>query len=432
MEWGKGEWLNKHAGICIALICSAAVISCGGGGSGGGSSASAPAAAAAAPAGKVVLGAVNGAIVFADHLTGPEANYKMDPDEVATSTTTASDGSFTLPVTPSYSYVAVSFGGTDTLTGKPAMQMLAPQGVTVISPLTTMVAMDPGMASTITSLGSNYTEDISQQVTPAALLLLQSIQAVVSTLTNSLNPGGNSLEYDQISALQRTAMAKIAAQIKGETVAQLTNAAQLTTALQTAVKNALDVIVADPQNANMTIGNTQNLANAVVTANLINTVATAVDPTSAFSTAAGSKVAETTLISAADATSINNASTTASNSTTVLVTVVPKAGNQPPTISGTPATQVLATATYDFKPTAADADGNSLTFSIVNKPSWATFNAATGELHGTPTSADIGTTSGIVISVSDGISTVSLSAFSVTCAGATGATGGTGGSGGTI
>ena len=42
----------------------------------------------------------------------------------------------------------------------------------------------------------------------------------------------------------------------------------------------------------------------------------------------------------------------------------------------------------------ADRDGpngNTLTYSITNRPSWATFNASTGRLSGTPTSANIGT-----------------------------------------
>ena len=57
---------------------------------------------------------------------------------------------------------------------------------------------------------------------------------------------------------------------------------------------------------------------------------------------------------------------------------------------------------YSFTPTASDPDGNTLTFSIANKPSWATFNTGTGRLQGTPSAGDVGTTTGIVISVSDG------------------------------
>ena len=57
---------------------------------------------------------------------------------------------------------------------------------------------------------------------------------------------------------------------------------------------------------------------------------------------------------------------------------------------------------YNFQPKASDPDGNTLTFSIQNKPSWLVFNTTTGKLSGTPSSADVGTYSNIVISVSDG------------------------------
>jgi len=90
-----------------------------------------------------------------------------------------------------------------------------------------------------------------------------------------------------------------------------------------------------------------------------------------------------------------------------------QAANQAPTISGTPATSVTAGVAYAFQPTAADADGNTLTFSIVNRPSWATFSSTTGRLSGTPTSANVGTTSGITISVSDGTVSTALPAFSI-------------------
>ncbi len=83
-----------------------------------------------------------------------------------------------------------------------------------------------------------------------------------------------------------------------------------------------------------------------------------------------------------------------------------------PTISGTPVTKINAGLLYSFQPTAADFAGNSatLTYSIQNKPSWATFSTTTGLLTGT---AVKGTYSGIVITVSDGCATASLPAFSI-------------------
>jgi putative Ig domain-containing protein len=88
--------------------------------------------------------------------------------------------------------------------------------------------------------------------------------------------------------------------------------------------------------------------------------------------------------------------------------------NQAPTISGSPTAQVLVGVAYSFHPTSADADGNTLTFSITGKPSWATFSTSTGTLSGTPGAGDVGTTSNIVITVSDGTTQTSLAAFSVT------------------
>ena len=74
---------------------------------------------------------------------------------------------------------------------------------------------------------------------------------------------------------------------------------------------------------------------------------------------------------------------------------------------------------YSFQPTASDPEGKSLKFSITGKPGWASFDASTGRLSGTPGASDAGSSSTIVISVSDGTNTVSLSAFvlSVTAAG---------------
>ena len=87
--------------------------------------------------------------------------------------------------------------------------------------------------------------------------------------------------------------------------------------------------------------------------------------------------------------------------------------NTAPVISGSPATSVNAGAAYSFRPTASDANGDPLTFSITNKPTWATFSTSTGQLSGTPTAAQVGTYSNIVISVSDGKASAALPAFAI-------------------
>jgi hypothetical protein len=87
--------------------------------------------------------------------------------------------------------------------------------------------------------------------------------------------------------------------------------------------------------------------------------------------------------------------------------------NQPPVISGTPPTAVTAGTAYAFQPTATDADGDALTFSITNMPAWATFDTATGRLQGAPAASQVGTYANIVITASDGTATASLPAFTI-------------------
>ena len=93
---------------------------------------------------------------------------------------------------------------------------------------------------------------------------------------------------------------------------------------------------------------------------------------------------------------------------------VAAAPNKAPTISGAPTRTVNAGNAYTFRPSAADGDGDKLTFSIANRPAWASFNTATGQLSGTPMGASAGTYSNIVISVSDGKASAALAAFSIT------------------
>jgi hypothetical protein len=87
--------------------------------------------------------------------------------------------------------------------------------------------------------------------------------------------------------------------------------------------------------------------------------------------------------------------------------------NSPPRISGTPARSIAVGSTYSFTPTASDPEGKTLTFSIQNKPAWASFSTSNGKLSGTPTSAQTGTYSSIIITVSDGTNKVSLPSFAI-------------------
>lgn len=80
-------------------------------------------------------------------------------------------------------------------------------------------------------------------------------------------------------------------------------------------------------------------------------------------------------------------------------------------INGAPATSITAGLTYTFVPTSSGGSGGTLTYSITNNPSWASFDPGTGAMTGTPGMGDIGITAGIVISVSNGKENAALNPF---------------------
>ncbi len=73
----------------------------------------------------------------------------------------------------------------------------------------------------------------------------------------------------------------------------------------------------------------------------------------------------------------------------------------------------MADQAYVFTPSADDVDDETLTFTISNPPSWASFNSSTGRLSGTPHAGDVAVYTNIVIRVSDGEATTSLAPFSI-------------------
>jgi hypothetical protein len=82
-------------------------------------------------------------------------------------------------------------------------------------------------------------------------------------------------------------------------------------------------------------------------------------------------------------------------------------------ISGIPSQGISVGSSYSFRPTATEPSAAPLTFSITNRPAWATFDPATGTLSGTPSAANVGLSPEIVISVSDGTASATLAAFSI-------------------
>lgn len=91
-------------------------------------------------------------------------------------------------------------------------------------------------------------------------------------------------------------------------------------------------------------------------------------------------------------------------------------------VSGAPQATVSSGQAYSFTPAVSNASG-TVTFSVQNAPRWASFNASTGQLSGTPQAGDAGTYADIVISVSNGQASATLPSFSITVAEAGSASG---------
>ena len=68
---------------------------------------------------------------------------------------------------------------------------------------------------------------------------------------------------------------------------------------------------------------------------------------------------------------------------------------------------------YSFTPDSSDPDGDPLTFTITNMPSWATFDDTTGALTGMPAMQHVGTFADISISASDGQAGAALPPFDI-------------------
>ena len=99
--------------------------------------------------------------------------------------------------------------------------------------------------------------------------------------------------------------------------------------------------------------------------------------------------------------------------TSLLFAQLAAAANTPTVISGTPSGSAVVGQLYDFRPATSDPDGDALRYYIINQPSWASFDASTGRLSGTPTSTHVGSYEAIRISVSDGKSIADVPTYSI-------------------
>ena len=86
-----------------------------------------------------------------------------------------------------------------------------------------------------------------------------------------------------------------------------------------------------------------------------------------------------------------------------------------PVITGRPAKTATVGQAYRFQPNALNlSKGHRPSFTITNRPTWASFDSTTGQLTGTPTARDVGTFANIAISVTAGTVRAALPAFSIT------------------
>lgn len=73
---------------------------------------------------------------------------------------------------------------------------------------------------------------------------------------------------------------------------------------------------------------------------------------------------------------------------------------------------------FEFQPTAADSDGDTLSFTASNLPTWAQLDSSSGRITGTPAAADVGEHESITITVADAGHQVASPPFSITVNGA--------------
>ena len=317
----------------------------------------------AGQSGRLVEGPVTGATVFADRVSGG-VRFVQDSDEVATKTDSVT-GNFTLPSVPGYNYILVSKGGTDKITGQPAIQLLAPAGAANITALTTLVTLDTtgGVKAKLQALmpsGFSYDSDISTTASPAVLLVTKSVETIVQSLTNSVTSaavtGGKTLTQAQVSYIQSQTMQAIAQEFAKPAVdvTTLSTTASLVTTLGSAVSTATTNIQANNANVVFQAGTADTLAaNAVGATQTVFNIGTTAGTT-------GLAGGETAAFATAGATATKAFTDSVSATTsglTVTVNTTPLLFAPPPVQVVTPITIPGTTGT-----TGGSSSGNGATF----------------------------------------------------------------------
>jgi len=181
--------------------------------------------------GHALDGYLKGAQVFADCNKDLLFQSGSEP-----STTTDDQGNFTLSVPNACKYANfITIGGFDIATQRPFLgSLMAGPGATTVSPLTTMVALDPSFSAKLEAMGVDYTVDFATDPVPADVLRLamgfaQTINTLMATTQTSDSASAiNSIVgplVTSLSALSNTDLAdsnKTAEALATESVAIVT------------------------------------------------------------------------------------------------------------------------------------------------------------------------------------------------------------------
>jgi hypothetical protein len=109
---------------------------------------------------------------------------------------------------------------------------------------------------------------------------------------------------------------------------------------------------------------------------------------------------------------VTAATPTAVDSSVTRNAVIPN--NAPPSIAIAEVADAEVGAAFGYQPVAKDPDGDTLRFSAVNLPTWATLDSTNGRIRGTPGPNDAGLYESISITVADAKHTVVTAPFSIT------------------
>jgi hypothetical protein len=233
MEFRKTKHAYLHG--CLLLFLLLGLTACGGSGGSGGSSES------AGIQGKLAQVYVKGALVWADKVEANGlGNFARDAGE--TDSNSDNSGGYSLDVTYT-DYVLVTTGGTVTNSSGeevPAAPMLAPavssgQGTTNITPLTTLVTMDPTLKAKLSNLG-DWNADIasSSGVNAGLLRIAKTTESLWQVLGSGTTPLASTIEK------QLKSLGKFANSLSTQSGSLATE-----TALQAASSGALDIILSD-------------------------------------------------------------------------------------------------------------------------------------------------------------------------------------------